>query len=345
MINLLKKHWLKITLIVLLIAFDSLIIAINFISAKKDITAPGGLNEVRDLIEVEGNDNIEGSFNTIYVYSYEKASILQTYIASFADYNEISDSSTTTNLTYEERHLAGQIQKNSSIEGSLICAYNYANKTNKDIKIEYSLGGFLISNRQINQSYLEIGDLIYGVIRNNVTYGVSDPNKFVDILNNLKIGDTILIIRDEKTTEYTLNEEISSDNLNRFSAYAKYNINEETIFPKYTLHKSNTLGPSGGLLQTLSVYCQITGIDLTHGKKVCGTGTISVSGKVGAIGGISQKVVTALRGGADVFICPKANSDEGLKAYLNEKDHEKMKFIIVETFEEAVVKLGELYEN
>ena len=97
-------------------------------------------------------------------------------------------------------------------------------------------------------------------------------------------------------------------------------------------------------MQTLSVYCQVSGVDLTNGKKICGTGTIGITGKVGAIGGISQKVVTAFRSGADVFICPKANSEEGYATYLKIKGHEKMTFIVVETFEEAVLKLGELYE-
>ena len=78
---------------------------------------------------------------------------------------------------------------------------------------------------------------------------------------------------------------------------------------------------------------------------ICGTGTISASGKVGAIGGISQKIVTALRAGADVFICPEANSVEGLATYLKEKGNSNMKFVVVSTFEEAVIKLGEINEN
>ena len=70
MIKFIKTHKLVFGLIVLLLLVDSFVIAINFISSKKDVTAPGGLNEVRELIEVEGNNDIKGSFNTIYVYSY-----------------------------------------------------------------------------------------------------------------------------------------------------------------------------------------------------------------------------------------------------------------------------------
>lgn len=345
MIEFIKKHKIISVLILLLFAFDSYIIAINFISADKDITTPGGLNEVHELIEVENSNDIKGSFNTLYVYSYEKASILRTYLASFSEYNDISDSSTTSDLSYEERVLAGKIQKNQSIECSLICAYNYAKKTNPSIALDYHLEGFLISYRQIEQKELEIGDLVYAVIRNDVTYDINDPEGFVYVLNNLKIGDTICYIRNEEKLTYYVEKEFSTKNLNRISMYAKYYIDEDTASPKFTLHKSNTLGPSGGLLQTLSVYCQITGIDLTQGMKICGTGTISSSGYVGEIGGISQKIVTALRADADVFLCPIDNSEEGLATYLKEKGNSKMKFIIVSTFEEAVIKLGEINEN
>ena len=109
------KKIIKIVLLVLLILFDLFIITINFLPANKDITTPGGLNEVKEVIEIEGSKKIAGSFNTLYVYSYDKASILKTYLASFSDYNDIDDSSTTSDLSYKERVMAGKIQKNQSI--------------------------------------------------------------------------------------------------------------------------------------------------------------------------------------------------------------------------------------
>ena len=44
-------------------------------------------------------------------------------------------------LTDEEIVLSGQVQKNQSIEASLICAYNYANKNDNNIKIFQDLIG------------------------------------------------------------------------------------------------------------------------------------------------------------------------------------------------------------
>ena len=93
------------------------------------------------------------------------------------------------------------------------------------------------------------------------------------------------------------------------------------------------------MLQTLSVYSQLSGIDLTGGKKIAGTGTISIGGSVGKIGGIRQKIITAIRNNVDVFICPLAHQKEAVEAYENELHHERMQIIFVETFSEAVAAL------
>ena len=126
MIELIKKNLFKSIVLLVVLIFDIFIISISLIDSKKDIIAPGGLNEVKSLIEIDGSEGIDGSFNTIYVYSYDHASVLQKIIASFASYNDIFDSNPQIVLTDKEDELSGEIQKNQSIEASLICAYNYA---------------------------------------------------------------------------------------------------------------------------------------------------------------------------------------------------------------------------
>ena len=44
--------------------------------------------------------------------------------------------------------------------------------------------------------------------------------------------------------------------------------------------------------------------DITNGQKIVGTGTISLDGNVGAIGGIYQKVICADIMDADIFLVP-----------------------------------------
>ncbi|NUU31019.1 S16 family serine protease [Arthrobacter sp. C9C5] len=69
-------------------------------------------------------------------------------------------------------------------------------------------------------------------------------------------------------------------------------------------------GPSAGMMFALGIVDTVTPGDLTGGKHVAGTGTITPDGAVGAIGGIGQKMVGARSGGATMFLAPAANCDD-----------------------------------
>ncbi|MBC7230300.1 MAG: PDZ domain-containing protein [Actinobacteria bacterium] len=69
-------------------------------------------------------------------------------------------------------------------------------------------------------------------------------------------------------------------------------------------------GPSAGLMMTLSLVNALTPLDLTAGKKVAGTGEITLDGGVGPIGGLPMKIRAAESEGAEVFIYPLGNQDD-----------------------------------
>ncbi|WP_411373762.1 PDZ domain-containing protein [Arthrobacter sp. MPF02] len=66
-------------------------------------------------------------------------------------------------------------------------------------------------------------------------------------------------------------------------------------------------GPSAGLMFSLGIIDTVTPGDLTGGKHIAGTGTITPDGAVGPIGGIEQKMHGARDGGATLFLAPAAN--------------------------------------
>lgn len=76
---------------------------------------------------------------------------------------------------------------------------------------------------------------------------------------------------------------------------------------KVTIQANGIGGPSAGMMFALEIYEQITGKNLARGRVVAGTGEITASGQVEAIGGIAQKVITVHQAGATVFLCPTAN--------------------------------------
>lgn len=71
-------------------------------------------------------------------------------------------------------------------------------------------------------------------------------------------------------------------------------------------------GPSAGMMFALGILDTVTPGDLTGGKHIAGTGTITPDGAVGPIGGIAQKMHGARTGGATLFLAPAENCDDVL---------------------------------
>ncbi len=96
-------------------------------------------------------------------------------------------------------------------------------------------------------------------------------------------------------------------------------------------------GPSAGLMFSLGIYDLLTPGDLTGGKFIAGTGTITADGKVGAIGGIQQKMIGARKAGATVFLVPPGNCQEATAAA-----PDGLRLVKAETMDSAVKSLEAL---
>ncbi|MFE0192734.1 S16 family serine protease [Streptomyces sp. NPDC059008] len=78
---------------------------------------------------------------------------------------------------------------------------------------------------------------------------------------------------------------------------------------KVKLSLADVGGPSAGLMFALGIVDKLdgdgAGHDLTGGRTIAGTGTITAGGKVGAVGGVPLKTQAAHRDGASVFLVPR----------------------------------------
>lgn len=93
-------------------------------------------------------------------------------------------------------------------------------------------------------------------------------------------------------------------------------------------------GPSGGLMLALSIYDLTDPTDLAKGRTIAGTGTIDLEGRIGPVGGVPQKVETARRAGATLFLVPAAEADEARAAADG-----ALEIAPVETFDDALAVL------
>lgn len=97
----------------------------------------------------------------------------------------------------------------------------------------------------------------------------------------------------------------------------------------------NIGGQSAGLMIALTVHDLTDPADLTRGRRVAGTGTIDLDGRVGEISGVRAKVVAATRAGADVFLAPASQADEARRAAPDD-----LTVIGVDSLQDAIARLG-----
>ncbi len=101
------------------------------------------------------------------------------------------------------------------------------------------------------------------------------------------------------------------------------------------LQLDNVGGPSAGLIFSLAIVDSLTREQLTDGRSIAGTGTITPEGRVGPIGGIVQKMFGARDKGATTFLAPRSNCKE-----LAGNEPDGLEVIAVRTLDQAVDALS-----
>lgn len=107
-----------------------------------------------------------------------------------------------------------------------------------------------------------------------------------------------------------------------------------------TIDSADVGGPSAGLAFSLAVIDVLTPGELTGGKRVAVTGTMSIDGAVGPVGGPAQKALTVRDAGYEVFLVPSAELDE-VRAAIGDD----LQVIPVDTLTEALDALDSLGGN
>ena len=318
-----------------LIIFVVVFITFTFGRLPYDVNMPGGLIDLSDRVEVNGEDvDIEGTFNMAYVSSVSGSipHILLSFVIPDWDVVPSSDS-TYENETIEEARKRNKLYLEQSKDYATAVAFDVA------------LIPYEVSNRINYVAYidkkakttLQVGDDILELNGESV----EDINVMSQLIQELEVGSKIdfLVERDGKEVKATATTyEEDGKKYVGISALTTFDMKSDVDIEINT--KESESGPSGGLMMTLMVYNAVTKQDLTHGKKVVGTGTINLDGSVGEIGGVKYKVMGAAGEGADIFLVPEGNYKEAL-AVKKEKGYD-IEIVSVKTFSDAVNYLEEL---
>ena len=316
-----------------LILYLGVVVTVLFICIKRidySVTTTGDITNISSFMSVENSYEEKGSLNSIFVYSKDNATIFQKLISSYDSEATVEKLNKNYSSFSDDEYIEmGKIQKNQSIECSIISAYKTASKSNSNIKVEYSFLGIIVNYYIKDNNKFRLGDIIVKID----DVDISNEEAFVDAYSKIISGAKVKVQRGDNLIDIEIDEYSTYKTI---GAYRKYKIDYEKTTPRVTVGKTNTLGPSAGLLQALSLYNKLVSDDITKGQVICGTGTISSTGVVGAIGGIEQKIIAAFKNNCKIFLCPSENYEEGLKRYNKLRSKEKMRFVSISTLDEAL---------
>ncbi|MFW5794375.1 MAG: hypothetical protein ACOCV1_02720 [Bacillota bacterium] len=290
------------------------------------ISAPGGITEVESIIQVDYEvDEIEGSISSTYVISFKRPTFFQFIISDFSPYNKVIIlPDYYRHYTDQEIREISYLQKMTSVDASVIVAFNNASQVNSDIEFnesdvyneilvygkspdlsnydEIGLGDKFIYMVGENDLLLEAEDLYDTNLKNTLLANMEDGSLYEFSFKGEEENYQVFLSKDDIEENLTLNQYLFVDQTN--------------IYPKFTENESNIGGPSGGLLQTLAIYNMLIEDDITKGLKIAGTGTIRYDGTVGYVGSIKQKIATAYLNDVDLFFIPAIDESYSSHNYL-----------------------------
>jgi PDZ domain-containing protein len=156
------------------------------------------------------------------------------------------------------------------------------------------------------------GDQIISVDQQILT----SATQITDYLDTKKAGDVVKVkvIRSSGGTATNLKPidiPVKLSKRDDGSAYIGVNIETKHNFPvNVKIKLDETGGPSGGLIFALGIVEKLQSEDLIRGRNIAGTGTITDTGEVGPIGGITEKIIGAKKAGVSIFLAPIDNCSD-----------------------------------
>lgn len=292
------------------------------------IYTPGGVVNLEERVEVSDGYDSEGSLNMSYV-SLVKGTlpmILLSYIIPNWDLVNSSEITSEDESVSELLELE-RLYMRSSIDNATILAYQTAGKS---IDITREVNNIVFISDEANTD-LEIYDELLTADGKEI----KTVDELREIVNSKNEGEVI---------EFTVNRNGSVKNCSAkiydTSDGLKVGISFLTTYeydtdPEITVEtRSSESGSSGGLMLTLAIYNALVPEDITKGRTIVGTGTISLDGTVGAIDGVKYKILGAVKNDAGIFLCPDENYEEALEV----KEEFDLDIVIhsVATFSEAL---------
>ena len=344
------------------------IILLCSIRIEVDKTSPGEINRVESIIKIDGYESNTPIYS-VSVYTYTKVSLLDYLISLVNDKVKIEKVDHDEDIfTINEWYKIDICAKEQSIQDAIIASYSLAKENGLPVTLESEYVGVRVAYIPSNYyntgpESLQIGDIVTNVGGVNIVNdedgtGMEKFRKQMEFYYNkckLETGGFDSSVKSPNLGVIRNNEEIMLDNcniiliailakisqnygfdrVNEYYYYDYYNIKYDECVPKISLSNPTSVGPSAGFIQALYIYDALLEGKLLNEKRIIGTGTISIDGTIGKIGGLKQKLITASYYGMNYFFIPKSQeADDDIKVL--DKLEPRYKTVYVSTLKEAV---------
>lgn len=162
-----------------------------------------------------------------------------------------------------------------------------------------------IAEESAAKGVLKAGDLILTVDGTSV----GSSREIVDLVRQKSPGETVSIevLRGGSVENFRQIELIENEAGTAIGIFLTIDFDAPV---DVSIDIKNTGGPSAGMIFTLGIIEKMSGEDLLRGRRVAGSGTIDLAGRIGGIGGIENKLIGARRSGATLFLASVENCDE-----------------------------------
>lgn len=296
----------------------SLVVVSTMVPSDYVIERPGTLTpDVLGTIEVDGSPvalidipsqetfPTTGALHMLTVSIYgdreRPPSLFETFLAWVDPTQDIVplDVAFPNGQTTEESNEESAAQMQQSQDSAIAAALT---ATGYEYETTVSVGA--VAKEGPSVDLLEVGDVITAV---NTT-PVDNPDDLRSLIGESGVGKplTLTVTREglPVTVEVTpvLSETENPQPVVGIIALTSF------VFPfEVAIEQGDIGGPSAGQVFALGIIDKLTPGPLVDGLAVAGTGTISPTGEIGPIGGITQKLYGAERAGAQIFLAPASN--------------------------------------
>lgn len=230
--------------------------------------------------------------------------------------------------TAAEAVASGQAEMSNSQINATAAALSYLGYRSKSKLIVVGL-----NNESNAADVINVKDQIVSV--DGIVF--KSTQEIMDYLDGKKVGSAV-VIKLDRVGAAQITQSINLVARPDGTAMIGVNIQEQFVFPfNVEIKLEETGGPSGGLIFALGVVEKLTPDDLIRSRNIAGTGTISTDGKVGPIGGITEKLIGANSAGVDIFFTPTDNCFDikNIADFSKGKAGKVMKIVPVATLAEA----------